>query len=290
VARPGDSQTLTSYGNLQCGEIPGSLPHARLLGHHRNAAVVWDIKAKPWLVSSRQTLLIAMTSAPSTGAISSDGRQVAYSLPEGDSYSIRLRDVGAGPEEARVLCKACGGVHSFSPDGRYVLYSPENQVKYDPKRKRSVRLLDVASGKDRPWLEHPTDSVDVTGTFDNGSRWLWVWLGPPGSRESWREYLVPWREEPVPQSEWVRTPWSDPTAQQNAFPTGNFVYFFEGGKLMAVRFDPQRAFFSAPQEVKFLPGSAVTPKPDDSWTVRGPGLVFSREETTNSVWLTKLPR
>ncbi len=60
---------------------------------------------------------------------------------------------------------------------------------------------------------------------------------------------------------------------------------------MAVRFDPQKKSFSEPEEVKFLPGSAVTLKPDDVWTVRGPGLVFSDDETGNgSVWLMRLPR
>jgi len=72
-------------------------------------------------------------------------------------------------------------------------------------------------------------------------------------------------------------------------PTGNFFYFFEGLKLMAIRFDPQRAGFDEPHEVKFLPGSAVTLKPDDFWMVRGPGLVFSREVENASVWLMKLP-
>jgi hypothetical protein len=60
---------------------------------------------------------------------------------------------------------------------------------------------------------------------------------------------------------------------------------------MAVRFDPQRARFNEPFEVKFVPGSAITVKPDDDWIVRGPGLVFSRHETgTPSLWLMKLPR
>jgi hypothetical protein len=41
---------------------------------------------------------------------------------------------------------------------------------------------------------------------------------------------------------------------------------------------------------QFVPGSTVTPKPDDDWMVRGPGLVFSREEgVSSSVWLMKLP-
>ncbi|HUD98580.1 MAG TPA: hypothetical protein VMR62_03335 [Bryobacteraceae bacterium] len=242
------------------------------------------------LVSSRQTLAIARLPRLSPLAISPDGRQLAYSVAEGDSYSIRLGAAGAGSAEAPVLCKGCGRVQGFSPDGKFIFYNPEAKVKDDPKRKLTVRLLEVSSGKDRPWLEHPTDSVSVAGTFDNG-RWLGVWLGPPASQESWQEYMVPWTEGPVPQLDWIRTPWTDAGVQRSASPTRNFVYFFEGSKLMAVRFDPQRAIFSEPQEVKFVPGSAMTPKPDDTREVRGPGLVFSRREMGNfSVWLMKLAR
>jgi len=248
------------------------------------------------LASSKQTLVIARLPPIVFPAISPDGRQVAYSVAEGDSYSIRLSEsgeAGGGPEEARVLCKACGRVQGFSPDGRFLFYCPECKVKHDPKRKTTVRLLEVASGKDWPWLEHPTDSVSVDGrTFGQDSGWLYMDLKPPGSGAS-RGYLVPWREEPVPQSEWIEIPGFGPTStpQWEASPTGNFYYFFEGSKLMAVAFDSRRKSFSEPHEVVFVPGSAVTLKPDDDWTVRGPGLVFSRQETGNSsVWLMKLPR
>jgi hypothetical protein len=54
-------------------------------------------------------------------------------------------------------------------------------------------------------------------------------------------------------------------------------------------FDPKTASFSAHREVKFMLDSTVTLKPDDIWTVRGQGLVFSRFEG-GSVWLMKLPR
>ena len=59
---------------------------------------------------------------------------------------------------------------------------------------------------------------------------------------------------------------------------------------MTVRFDPKTRALGEPSEVKYLPGSAETVKPDDSWGIRGPGLVFSRRESTGSVWLMKLPR
>ena len=54
------------------------------------------------------------------------------------------------------------------------------------------------------------------------------------------------------------------------FPTGNFFYFFEGSKLMAVRFDPKTASFSAHREVKFMPGSTVTLCASGSWTRQVP--------------------
>ena len=57
-----------------------------------------------------------------------------------------------------------------------------------------------------------------------------------------------------------------------------------------IRFDPRRAAFREPQEVKYVPGSAVTLKSGDLWEARGPGLVFSRQETSYSVWLMKVPR
>jgi eukaryotic-like serine/threonine-protein kinase len=224
--------------------------------------------------------------------ISPDGRQVAYSVPEGDSYTIRVGDAGAGLAESRVLCKACGLVNTFSPDGRFIFHDGGAKVKADPKRKLTVRLLEVASGKDRLWLEHPTDSVFVAKTFGRDSGWLWIVLSPPGSPWSRRRYLVPWREEAAPQPEWIRIPLPDGTGWSPPWrisTTGNIFYLFEGSKLMAVRFDPKTGGFSEHYEVKFVPGSAVTLKPDDDWTVRGPGLVFSRWEGGSSVWLMKLP-
>ena len=100
--------------------------------------------------------------------------------------------------------------------------------------------------------------------------------------------MVPWREEAAPQPAWIRIPLPDGTGwvpPRRISTTGNVFYLFEGSKLMAVRFDPKTGGFSEPYEVKFVPGSAVTLKPDDDWTVRGPGLVFSRWEGGSSVWL-----
>jgi hypothetical protein len=227
---------------------------------------------------------------PPLFAASPDGRQVAYSVSEGDSYSIHMGAAGAAAANAQVLCKACGKVQQFSPDGRFLFYQPEARVNPDSKGKLTVRLLEVASGEDKPWLQHPTDSVAVGGTLGQDSTWVWLSSTAPGSLGPRGRYLVRWRQEPVPQSEWIKIPLPD--ANPNAWrvsPTGSF-YYFEASKLMMVRFDPQKAKFSEPREVKFVPGSPVTFKPDDDWAVRGPGLAFSPQEYAGSVWLMKLPR
>jgi len=253
------------------------------------ALSVYAVDLENW----KQALVIAGPPSSMILAISPDGRQVAYSVPEGNSYSIRIGDVGASSAEGHVLCKACGTVQGFSRDGRFLFHDPEQKLKDDPKTKFTVHLLEVASGIDRPWAEHPTDSVFTGDTFGQDSGWLWLTLSPPGSPGSTQRYLVLWREAAVPQPEWIKIPPPDGTGSRpwRASPTGNFLYTFEGSKLMTARLDPRTASFSEPHEVQFMPDSTLAPKPDDEWTVRGPGLVFSSQQgTSSSVWLMKLPR
>ena len=291
----GITRRLTQDGRYKSlewflGGNPGSVCFGVFTG---TAPSIYALDLESW----KQTLVTANPPSWSGGltlAISPDGRQVAYSIPEGDSFSIRVGEAGAGPAESRVLCKPCGFALGFSPDGRFLFYDSGAKVKDDPKRRWTVRLLEVASGKSRPWVEHPTDCVWVGSTLGQDSEWLSLVLAPPGAPWSRRRYLVRWREEPIPESEWIKIPLPDGTEgvpPWRVSPTGNFFYLFEGAKLMAVRFDPKRASFSEAHEIKFVPGSAVTLKPDDDWAVRGPGLVFSHQEgVSSSVWLMKLPR
>ena len=233
------------------------------------------------LDSLAQTLVTRNDGAPEV-IVSRDGRQIAYSVPEGDSYSIRVGDAGADPGTARVVCKSCGLPRRFSPDGRFLLYSPEVQSKPGPStRKLTVRLLELASGGDRPWLEHPTESV-LADSFGEDGAWFDVGVGRPDNR-----YIVPWREEPVPVSEWLEAPTR--SADWEPAPSRNSFYIVQDRKLMGAQFDSKTRTFGQPFEVKFPPGSAVQWKPDDPWLIRGPGLVFTRQEPHGSVWLMKLP-
>ena len=219
--------------------------------------------------------------------LSPDGRLVGYSIAEGDVFSIRVGSAGSPPAAARALCKGCGRGARFSADGRYILFQPEARVAPDPNRKYSLRLLDVASGKDRPWLEHPTGSVTAVGTFGADSAWVAVRLQMVRGVDSGRWYVLPWKEEPVPPSEWIEV--TKAPAVANFAPHGDFFHFFQDGKLMAIRFNRKTRAVSEPYEVKFPPGSAEMVKPDDIRLLRGPGLVFSRRAFTDSVWLMRLP-
>jgi hypothetical protein len=144
------------------------------------------------LNSGAQALLVPKLDSTVGLAVSRDGRQIAYSVPEGDSYSIRVGDAGADPSTARQLCRSCGLVRRFSPDGRFLLYSPEVQPKPNGL-KRTIRLREVASGNDRPWMEHPTESVTTAGFDEDGAR-LAIAVYPAGSAQTSKAYLVPWRE------------------------------------------------------------------------------------------------
>jgi Tol biopolymer transport system component len=239
------------------------------------------------LETSKQTLVSTGERTVSLAAVTSDGRQVAYSVRDGDAYSIRVGAPGIGAATARELCKRCGYAQAFSPDGRFVLYYRDAAANSDgPERKSTVRLLEVASGKDRPWLEHPTNSVAVYSFGGNGE-WVSIVVKPLGSN-IYKPYLVPWREEPVPVSDWIAVPtlgdnWS-------YAPAGNFLYFLRDSKLAGVRFDPKTRSFGQPFDVKMPPGPAAEWKPSSGgWQIAGAGLVFSRRESHSAVWLMKVP-
>jgi len=230
--------------------------------------------------NAQKMLLISRLDTGAFVAVSRDGHQIAYSVPEGDSSSIWLVEASADPSTARVVCKSCGVPRLFSPDGRFLLYSPERQSKVG-NQKWTVRLLELASGKHRPWLEHPTESVWADSFGDDGAL-LAVSVFPPGTTHESKHYLVPWRPEPVPAVEWLEAPVS--SEQWEYSPSTNFLYFPRNSKMMGMRFDPKTRTFGEPFDAK-----AAEWKPDNSWQIRGPGLVYARQETHASVWLMRLP-
>jgi eukaryotic-like serine/threonine-protein kinase len=236
------------------------------------------------LATSQQRQLNRGLDLAVTAAVSSDGLWIAYTRPEGIGYSISVGRVGSPQETARPLCSKCGIAPGarFSPDGRYVLFVPDATVTPNSKRKFSVALLELSSGEVRPWLEDPTESIGVYGFFDGD--WAVIGTERPGEEESRRLHLAPWRPTPVPRSEWVEFP--SPTLSFS--PAAPFIYWFQNSRLMAMRFDSTQRRFSEPFPVHMPLGSAVEIRSTDTWSVRGPGIAFARDQSKGSVWLMKL--
>jgi eukaryotic-like serine/threonine-protein kinase len=219
--------------------------------------------------------------------VSPDGRQIAYRIAESGAFSVRIGAVGAPFASSRYLCKDCGWLHRFSADGRFLFISPEDRVKHDSNQKLTVRLLEIATGRDTLWLEHPTDSITGVGPFGEGSEWVRFEVRPVGAQAASRIYIAPWRESAVPRSEWIEV--NVPADGTNYAPYGNFFQYFDGSKLMVLRFDPKKRTFNAPSEVKYVLGTGEIVQPGDMWAIRGPGIVFWRREAISSVWLMRLP-
>ena len=218
--------------------------------------------------------------------VSPGGHKIAYTLPERDAYSIRVGDAGVTAAAARPICKGCGWAVRFSADERFLFYQPEGRVRPDDKRKFTVRMLELATGKDRPWLEHPADTILVVGTFGEDGKWVTVRVRPTGAQGPTRTYVVPWKEEPTPVSEWIEV--KLPRTESNYSPFGNYFLYLQNGKLMGAHFDSKTRTVSEPYEIHYRPGTAEVLKPGDAWGIRGPGLVFNRRELVSSVWLMKL--
>jgi len=238
------------------------------------------------LASSRQIALYRNLPLGAFMTILLDGRQVAYSRPDGDGYAISVGAVGAPPEDARALCQGCGRAEVFSPDGRYLLSSREARAKPNPKQNYSIARIEVASGRLVPWLEDPAESVEVRGFLMR--EWVVIDAQRPGEENvTQRGWLVPWRPEPVPRSEWIE--FQPPGKTWDHSPVAPFIYGLQESRLMATKFDAKQRRMSEPFPVRLAPDSPVEIRPTDNWFVRGPGIVFERRQTSGSVWLMKLP-
>ena len=282
----GVSRRLTRDGRFKAMWGLGGSPRHSYFGVLNDSGRLQQIFALD-LENGTQTMLMDRDSARLASAISLDGKQVAYSIPARDSFSIHVGDAGAPLATSRTLCTACGRAVRFSADGRFLFYTPEATPKPNPNTKLTVRLLEIASGKTRPWIEHPTDSIGFVQPFGEDHAWIALILDPVGTQGKGRRYIVPWREEPVPVSEWIEV--KLPTRNSNSSVDSNFFMSLQDGKLMVVRFDPKTRLLSQPYEAKYLPGNGTPITANDSWYLRGPGIAFTRQEYTSSIWLMKLP-
>jgi hypothetical protein len=56
---------------------------------------------------------------------------------------------------------------------------------------------------DRPWIEHPSDSIVSVSTFADNLAYAIVRVSSAGTQRAKAVYVVPWREDPVRFTEWI---------------------------------------------------------------------------------------
>ena len=152
----------------------------------------------------------------------------------------------------------------------------------------SAGIINLSTGQAAPWLEDPVESIRTLGFIAGGE---WVVIGTRHDDDSSsRTFVAPWRVPAPPRSEWIEAPLPRVSFGMRTSLHSPFLYGGEAPAIQGARFDPKTRTFGKPFPVRFVPGGEpAMSERDRLWSLRGPGIVFSRGETIGSVWLMKLP-
>jgi len=155
--------------------------------------------------------------------ISPDGTRIAFSRrspqPRGSSpHSSDIYIAPAGGGAAEQVCAGCGGVSSWSADGKNLLW-----VKTDGER-ATVHLLDLSTGQHRLVLEHGELPL-YAPRFSRDNRWI-AFKGDLDMQRT-RIFVAPFKgDAPCPPREWIAVTegraWDDLPRWS---PNGNLIYF-----------------------------------------------------------------
>ena len=270
------------------GIVKGGSGKAYFMLSQENEFRVWELDT----ITKKQRL--AFSGIPLSAGylrISPDGRQIAYGNKSGKSLQLVVAGSDAKLQNARMVCDGCIP-YQFSPDGRFILYGPVNTAQKSASK--AIRLVDLATDKNRSWIESQSEPIRVIDQVSGGSDWITLSVQATGSSGPERHYLVPWSKEAAPKSEWVEISLGGKNGQHGqSYPSlkNNFYYAFQGSKLMLKPFDAQKRHFGELRELTVPAGPEPSPKPGDGIQIFDGGLVFTRDIDSNSeVWLMKLPR
>ena len=253
-----------------------------------------DGKTQPWirdLATGRQTSVIAAGPgymwAPH---LSPDGATLAWSVidparPDRTWRASIGRDGQLGMPQ--LLCRQCGSIVGWSPDGRAVTYSKSN-----PSR---AVLLDLKSGASYDLLAKPDADV-WGGRFSPDGQWLTMNLTPTPVNS--RLYIAPFdsaRRAPIPETDWIPITdgegWDDKSRWS---PDSRSLYFVsQRDGFLCIWWQPLDPATRRPQG----PPKAVAHFHDARLSMRnvemgplafqvGPDkLIFSLGELTGNVWM-----
>ena len=172
-----------------------------------------------WVKDLRTGKETALTSSPafeSMPKVSPDGARVAFSLFENGMRVLYVVPAAGGLPER--VCGDCGPPASWSRDGRKIAY-----VRI-AKPNSEIHLLDLATGRTSPLLQHPGLPL-YGGRFSPDGKWISFKSDLDVRRTV--VFVAPVREgAPVPVQEWVKV--TEGHARDDLprwSPAGNLIYF-----------------------------------------------------------------
>ena len=236
-----------------------------------------------WLKSLETREELPLPEAAGRSNVSPDGKSVAYATEVEGRRALAIRPVGGG--EAR----------SFPLDVRLVWDWPVPSllVTGGPGGDNGkLHALDLDTGKLRPLLSGATGQYYGHGRLSPDGRWMSAMEWTSAGRS--RIIVFPFRETPVPPSDWVVVSEEDSVAEENAWsPDGRLLYYVserDGSRCLWVRhFDPRTGRPAGPPSAFLhLHGSRRSIISTASTAARlafGKGeLIFSMELQRGNIW------
>ena len=223
---------------------PADYYDPRISPDGRRVAVVIGDPGDIWIYDVARPVRTRLTFAPGSDTAptwSPDGTRVAFSSQrsgDGDLYARTAS--GAGADELLSSSKVFKVANSWSPDGRYIVYTATPEK---PGSKADLWLLSLPDRKASP-LAH-TEFDEVAGAFSPDGRWLAY-----ASNESARFeiYVKPF---PEPGGKWqVSTAGGlEPRWRRDG---KELFYLAPDGKVMAVEVGTGAAFEAGPPQALFV--------------------------------------
>ena len=236
-----------------------------------------------WLKSLETGEELPLLGAGGRANVSPDGTSFAYAAEADGRRALAIRPVGGG--EAR----------SFPLDVRLVWDWPRPSLLVTGGLggdNGKLHALDLDTGKLRPLLSEAAGQYYGHGRLSPDGRWMSAMEWTSAGRS--RVIVFPYRETPVPPSEWVVVSEEDSVAEENAWsPDGRLLYYVserDGSRCLWVRpFDPGTGRPAGPSTAFLhLHGSRRSIISTASTAARlafGKGeLIFSMELQRGNVW------